>query len=125
VLHEPAAGSLAPGLLDHVADELASGGVQGFGRALYGAAWQPSHTTASLETVTREFHMFRHFEPSPLGELAGRVTLTVGENSPPPRHRAVHTLATHLGTRRRVLPGVGHAAHIEDATVLASFVPTR
>jgi pimeloyl-ACP methyl ester carboxylesterase len=58
LLHEPAAGSLAPGLLDHVAEGLASDGVAGFGHALYGPAWDPSYTHASLDTVRREFAMF-------------------------------------------------------------------
>ncbi|PXY36963.1 hypothetical protein BA062_13480 [Prauserella flavalba] len=121
VLHEPAAGSLAPGLLDHVAEGLATGGVRGFGTALYGPAWNPSLTTATLETVAGEFAMFGAFEPAPLGDAAARVTLTVGEHSPPSRHRSVRALCEHLGTRQRVLPGVGHAAHLENGAALAEL----
>jgi pimeloyl-ACP methyl ester carboxylesterase len=120
VLHEPAAGSLAPGLLDHVAEGLATGGIAGFGAALYGPAWDPSCTTVSLETVAAEFAMFGAFEPGPLGELAARVTLTVGENSPPSRHRAVRALCDHLGADQRQLPGTGHAAHLENGSALVA-----
>ncbi|MBF6172056.1 alpha/beta fold hydrolase [Nocardia blacklockiae] len=112
LLHEPAAGSLAPGLLDHVAAGLVAGGVEGFGRALYGPAWEIGCTTASRETVAAEFAMFGAFEPAPL-PAPGRVLLTVGEHSPCTRHRAVAALAAYLGTRTAVLPGVGHAAHLE------------
>ncbi|MBK1789224.1 alpha/beta fold hydrolase [Prauserella cavernicola] len=124
VLHEPAGGSLAPGMLDHVAEGLRTGGVAGFGRALYGPAWNPSRTTATRETVAAEFAMFGAFEPAPLGEHAARVTLTVGEHSPPSRHRCVRALCEHLGTRQRVLPGVGHAVHLENGAALSALVPT-
>jgi len=123
VLHEPAAGSLAPGLLDHVAEGLLSGGIDGFGAALYGPAWDRSCTTATPETVAAEFAMFGAFEPAPLGERARLVTLTVGGNSPPPRHRSVRVLCEHLGVAMRVLAGVGHAAHLEDGAALAALVP--
>ncbi|WP_024800644.1 alpha/beta fold hydrolase [Nocardia sp. BMG51109] len=113
LLHEPAAGSLAPGLLDHVAAGLASGGVEGFGRALYGPAWNPLCTNASLEKIAGEFAMFGAFEPTPLAVPTDRIVLTVGEHSPAQRHSAVAALAAHLGSRRRVLLGVGHAAHLE------------
>ncbi|WP_280370499.1 alpha/beta fold hydrolase [Nocardia wallacei] len=123
LLHEPAAGSLAPGLLDHVAAGLAAGGVEGFGRALYGPAWRHECTRASRATVAAEFAMFGAFEPAPLA-APERVVLTVGARSPGPRHRAVAALADYLGTRRLVLPGVGHAAHLEgglaDPGLLAS-----
>lgn len=124
LLHEPAAGSLAPGLLDHVAAGLASGGIEGFGHALYGPAWQPGRTRATRATVAAEFAMFAAFEPTPL-PAPDRIVLSVGELSPAPRHRAVTALARFLNTRRLVLPGVGHAAHLEGGLanphLLASF----
>ncbi|WP_280264571.1 alpha/beta fold hydrolase [Nocardia wallacei] len=121
LLHEPAAGSLAPGLLDHVAAALATGGIEGFGRALYGPRWRPADTPATLETVRAEFAMFRGFEPAPLA-AADRITLTVGANSPPPRHDSVRAVAAHLGTRVRTIPGAGHAAHLECPTKLAALI---
>lgn len=119
LLHEPAAGSLAPGLLDEVAAAFRRDGVAGFGRALYGPAWTPELTTASTETVARELAMFRAFEPRPVGSLAQRITLTVGEGSAPARHRSVQDLAATLGTEWRVLPGVGHAVHLQAPQQLA------
>lgn len=113
LLHEPAAGSLAPGLLDEVAAAFRHAGVAGFGRALYGPAWTSQLTTASRETVAGELAMFRAFEPRPVGHRARRITLTVGARSVPARHRSVRDLAAALGTEWRVLPGVGHAAHLE------------
>jgi pimeloyl-ACP methyl ester carboxylesterase len=112
VLHEPAAGRLAPGLLSHVAAGLASDGIAGFGRALYGPAWDPSLTTATLEQVKGEFAMFSTFEPGALPHPE-RVLLTVGQLSPPSRHQSVAALGEYLGVRTQVLPGVAHAAHLE------------
>ncbi|MBF6211274.1 alpha/beta hydrolase [Nocardia puris] len=122
LLHEPAAGSYAPGLLDSVAERFRVGGVEGFGRALYGPLWTRSCTSASAAVVGRELAMFRAFEPAPLGEVADRVTLTVGERSPAQRHRAVRAVAEALGTRVVVLPGVGHAVHLKNPRVLADAV---
>lgn len=114
LLHEPAAGSLAPGLLTHVAEGLAAEGVVGFGHALYGPAWSPSDTRASVETIRREFAMFGAFEPTrPAPAVASGITLTVGGNSPLSRYNAVQSLAALLGVPWRILDGVGHAAHLE------------
>lgn len=115
LLHEPAAGSLAPGLLAHVADGLASGGVRGFGRALYGPRWAPTMTVADEATVRREFAMFGAFEPRrPTGHCDG-IVLTVGEHSPAARVASVRALSGALGLPWRALPGAGHAAHLDGA----------
>lgn len=124
LLHEPAAGSLAPRLLDEVAAAFRSDGVAGFGRALYGPSWTPELTTASTETVAAELAMFRSFEPRPAGPLAQRITLTVGERSAPARHRSVQDLAAALGTEWRVVPGVGHAVHLQAPHQLAGELET-
>ncbi|MFD4405394.1 alpha/beta fold hydrolase [Nocardia sp. NPDC058499] len=122
LLHEPAAGSLAPELLDEVAAAFRRDGVAGFGRALYGPIWTPELTTASRETVAGELAMFRAFEPRPVGPLAQRITLTVGRQSSPARHRSVRDLTAALGTEWHVLPGVGHAVHLESPRRLAGEV---
>jgi hypothetical protein len=66
--------------------------------------------------VERDLVMFLGFEPgSELGSLpptTGPVLVTVGEFSPPVRHRAADALR-RLGLAVRVLPGCGHAAHLE------------
>lgn len=115
LLHEPAAGSLAPGLLRTAGRRLADDGVAGFGSTLYGPRWTTACTRVPLATVQAEFAMFSAFEPAPLGGNSERVLLTVGEHSPEARHRAVADLAQFLGVRHRTLPGVGHAAHLEGA----------
>jgi pimeloyl-ACP methyl ester carboxylesterase len=117
LLHESAAGSLAPGLLAHVGAALAADGVEGFGRTLYGPAWTIDQTRVTLETITGEFAMFGQFEPQPLPSqsrlLQSRIVLTVGENSPPARYASVQALAEFFNVPWRVLRGVGHAAHLE------------
>ncbi|GGL32737.1 alpha/beta fold hydrolase [Nocardia jinanensis] len=125
LLHEPAAGSLAPGLLDDVARAFRSEGVAGFGRTLYGPSWTTDLTAAAHETVAGEFAMFRGFEPRPVGPLADRITLTVGQHSPPARHRSVRDLGAALGLEWRVLAGTGHAAHLEAPDRLARWVRRR
>lgn len=115
VLHEPAAGSLMPGLLDPVVAAFDEDGVPGFGHELYGPGWDPSMTTSSGETVARELAMFRRFEPRPFTNSSSSVTLTVGANSPRARHESVHALAVALALEVRVLPDTSHAAHLDNA----------
>ncbi|MGW0179885.1 alpha/beta fold hydrolase [Nocardia sp. NPDC003345] len=121
LLHEPAAGSLAPGLLDDVVREFRRDGVAGFGRTLYGPCWSPELTGASYETVAGELAMFRAFEPGPVA-APERITLTVGRDSPPIRHRSVRALAAALGTGHRELPGTGHAVHLQNPSCLATLI---
>jgi pimeloyl-ACP methyl ester carboxylesterase len=112
-LHEPAAGSLAPGLLTHVAEGLATGGVRGFGTALYGSRWDPSLTTATEASIRGEFAMFGRFEPSRLKIDTATVTLSVGANSPASRFDSVRSLSRFLDVGWMTLDGVAHAAHLE------------
>ena len=72
-------------------------------------------TSADAATVKRELSMFRMFEPRPPTISPASVTLTVGENSPAARHASVAALSKAFGIRSRVLRGVGHAAHLENA----------
>jgi pimeloyl-ACP methyl ester carboxylesterase len=122
LLHEPAAGSLAPGLLAHVARGFEEQGVEGFGRALYGPAWSAGETTANRATVAREFAMFAAFEPAAIGELADRIILSWGSFSPHPREQSVSALSAHLTIRTRVIQGASHAAHLEAPRSLAEAV---
>ncbi|PKZ64693.1 hypothetical protein CYJ73_14800 [Gordonia terrae] len=113
--HEPAAGSLAPGLLDHVVEAFRRDGVAGFGRALYGPNWTIAMTSADEAVVARELAMFRAFEPrEPVVDVAP-VTLTVGQGSPADRHASVTAVAGRCGFDRRVLAGTSHAAHLDNA----------
>ncbi|MFE0748781.1 alpha/beta hydrolase [Gordonia sp. NPDC058843] len=115
--HEPAAGSLVPGLLDHVVDAFRREGVHGFGRALYGPGWTTAMTSADDAVVERELAMFRAFEPQEPVADATSVTLTVGRLSPAARHESVNAVAGRCGFGRRVLAGTSHAAHLDNAFV--------
>ncbi|MFC8042958.1 alpha/beta fold hydrolase [Nocardia sp. NPDC057353] len=122
VLHEPAAGSLVPGLLAPVAAAFADGGTGAFARTLYGQSWHEGRTTADTGTIAAELRMFRAFEPRPLPDsIADRVLLTVGADSPEPRHRADAALTALLGVRTRVVPGA-HALHLDHPTALAALI---
>jgi pimeloyl-ACP methyl ester carboxylesterase len=123
VLHEPAVGSLVPGLLASVAAAYAEGGVAGFGAALYGPAWDPAMAPEDPEAVGRDLAMFRAFEPVVgVGDLGvGRVTSTVGALSPPVRYRAARALRVHCGLPYQILDGCGHAAHLERPDLLAAL----
>lgn len=113
VFHEPAAGSLAPGLLVHVAQGLRDGGVDGFGRALYGPAWHRDDALADPAVVEREFAMFSRFEPTAPPAEAGPLLLTVGANSPPTRFAAVAALSRCTGAPWSTVARGAHAVHLE------------
>lgn len=122
VLHEPAAGSLAPGLLAHVAEGLRTGGVAGFGHALYGPGWSPADAPADPPAVSRDFAMFGAFEPTTVGPFAGPVLLTVGEYSTASRHQSVRALSAHLDVPYQVIPGARHAVHLDAPAAFAAVV---
>ena len=122
VLHEPAAGSLAPGLLDSVAAAYATGGVTGFGTTLYGPLWSPADAPADAEAVHRDLTMFRGYEPAAPANGAGPVLQTVGARSPAIRHRVATALTAELGIPGRVIDGVGHAVHLEGPQAFAALL---
>jgi len=122
VLHEPAVGSLLPGLLAPMAEAYASGGVPAFGRALYGPSWRPEDAPADPGAVARDLAMFLRFEPAAPAATPGPVVVTVGERSPEVRHRAAAALHRELGLPVRVLPGCGHAAHLEAPKAFADLL---
>jgi pimeloyl-ACP methyl ester carboxylesterase len=122
VLHEPAAGSLVPSLLDAVARAYREGGVEGFGRALYGPAWSLADAPPDHDAVARDLAMFRRFEPQAPGPGAGPVLLTVGGDSPPVRHEVHHTLMGALGVSGRTIAGARHAVHLESPQAFAALV---
>ena len=121
VLHEPAAGSYAPGLLDHVAVGWRENGVDGFGAALYGPAWTRA-LSPGAGAVARDFAMFRRFEPYAPAAALTHVLLTSGERSPESRQASVRALSRLIGARTTLVPGASHAVHLEAAAALASLV---
>ncbi|MGB9279871.1 MAG: alpha/beta fold hydrolase [Pseudonocardiaceae bacterium] len=122
VLHEPAVGSLVPGLLAPMAAAFVSGGVDAFGATLYGPAWRPAYAPADPDAVARDLAMFQAFEPRPPAPGSGPVTITVGERSPQIRHEAARLLAERFVLPVRVLPGSGHAAHLDQPIGLAALI---
>ncbi len=123
LLHEPAVGSLLPGLLDGVRRAYSAGGVSAFARSLYGPAWTDAEAPADPAAVARDLAMFAAFEPAaPVPVMrAGQVVITVGECSPAIRHDSVRRLAGRFGYPAWVVPGAGHAAHLthpEEFTAL-------
>jgi pimeloyl-ACP methyl ester carboxylesterase len=122
VLHEPAAGRLAPRLLDAAVAAMATGGPHAFGSALYGRGWTSSMLPADPDAVARDLAMFRRFEPAPTPEPMARVLLTVGEDSPPIRHDAVAAVAHLIGARMAVIPGGLHAVHVDSVPAFAAVI---
>jgi len=122
VLHEPAVGSMVPGLLDHVVAGYAADGVPGFARALYGPGWSPAMGPTDPGAVGRDLAMFRGFEPEPVAPGQGPVVVTVGSDSPAPRHAAAESLRERLGVEVRVLPGCVHFVQHDAPEALAVVV---
>jgi pimeloyl-ACP methyl ester carboxylesterase len=122
VLHEPAVGSLLPGLLDQVRAAYAEGGVPAFARALYGTAWTAAEAPADPGAVARDLAMFTSFEPVAPAPGAGPVIITVGERSPAIRHESAARLAVKFGFSVEVIAGAGHAVHLTHPAAFAAAV---
>ncbi len=122
VLHEPAVGSLLPGLLDQVRAAYAEGGVTAFGRALYGPAWTAAEAPADPGAVSRDLAMFTSFEPAAPAPGAGPVIITVGERSPAVRHESAARLAAKFGFAVEVIAGAGHAVHLTHPAAFAALI---
>lgn len=122
IVHEPAVGSLLPGLLGPVAAAYAENGVSGFGTALYGPLWNPSMAPADPDAVGRELPMFRAFEPAAAAPDQGPVLVTVGAASPPPRHAAASALHEHLGYPVRVVADAAHFVAVEQPEAFALLI---
>lgn len=122
LLHEPAAGSLYPGLLGQVRAAYQAGGVPAFAAALYGDAWAPPEAPGDPDAVGRDLAMFSAFEPSAPAACAGPVVLTVGERSPAARHESVRRLAGKFGFEAWELPGARHAVHLESPAAFAAAI---
>jgi pimeloyl-ACP methyl ester carboxylesterase len=122
VLHEPAVGSLLPGLLDQVRAAYAEGGVPAFARALYGPAWTEAEAPADPGAVARDLAMFTRFEPAAPAAGQGPVIVTVGERSPRVRHESVARLAGKFGFTVEVIGGAGHAVHLTHPAAFAEVI---
>ncbi|HEY3737079.1 MAG TPA: alpha/beta hydrolase [Jatrophihabitans sp.] len=122
VLHEPAVGSLLPGLLAPMAAAFESGGVAGFANVLYGPSWRPGLAPSDGDAVARDLAMFRGFEPRPAADGAGPVLITVGELSPQSRYDAAAALNREFGYTVQALTGSAHAAHLDAVDQLTTLI---
>jgi pimeloyl-ACP methyl ester carboxylesterase len=122
VLHEPAVGSLLPGLLDPMVAAYSDGGTPAFAATLYGPAWTPAEGPADPGAVGRDLAMFRAFEPAGPAEGEGPILLTVGALSPQIRHESVGRLAAAFALPTAVIAGTAHAAHLENPAALAAQI---
>lgn len=122
LLHEPAVGSLLPGLLSPMAEAYAAGGASAFAVTLYGPAWTAAEAPEDLAAVGRDLAMFRAFEPAAPAPGEGPVLLTVGALSPPIRHESVRRLGEAFSLPVAILPGTGHAAHLENPAAFAARI---
>lgn len=122
ILHEPAVGSLLPGLLTAVAEAYERGGAPAFAATLYGPAWTPELAPADPGAVGRDLAMFRRFEPAAPAAGSGPVLITIGAGSPPIRHEAARRLHEQFGFDTRTVAGSGHAVHLEQPQRLAELI---
>jgi pimeloyl-ACP methyl ester carboxylesterase len=122
VLHEPAVGSLVPGLLAPMAAAFSDGGTGAFARTLYGDAWTPTLLDGALDddVTARELAMFKSFEPAPASATSGDVVITVGERSPAIRHQAVEALRSAYAYETRTVPTATHFAAYEEPAAFAA-----
>lgn len=125
IAHEPAVGSLVPGLLAPMAAAFATGGTTRFARTLYGPAWRPEFAPTDPDAVGRELPMFRAFEPEPSRPGQGPVLVTVGGESPAPRHEAATALRDRLGYETAVLAGCRHFVQHERPELLVGLIRER
>lgn len=106
VLHEPAVGSLLPGLLAPMRAAFEAGGTAAFATALYGPTWV-APTQIDDDVTSRELAMFSAFEPS--APMPGnRVLVTYGAHSPAVRREAAEALRSTYGIAIAELPETGH-----------------
>jgi pimeloyl-ACP methyl ester carboxylesterase len=119
LLHEPAVGSLLPGLLAPMAAAYESGGPHAFAATLYGPAWTPAEAPADLAAVGRDLAMFRAFEPAAPAPGGDRILLSVGADSPPVRHESVRRLSAACNLPVTTLPATAHAVHLENPAAFA------
>jgi pimeloyl-ACP methyl ester carboxylesterase len=124
LLHEPAVGSLAPGLLDPMVEAYKRDGLAGFGSTLYGPMWTTAMAPADSSSLESELAMFRAFEPAAPSFSQGRVTITVGSDSPARRHVSVGALSATFGYEAVTVPHARHFVSYESPDEFAKLIAT-
>jgi pimeloyl-ACP methyl ester carboxylesterase len=130
VAHEPAVGSLAPGLLDVVAAALARGGGLELLRTLAGpdtwARLSPDDVAdleAQSEVVEADARAFMCWEPPlTLADDAARIISSVGDRSDALRRGVARRLEQRAHARVVVVPRCGHLAQLDAPRELAAVV---
>jgi pimeloyl-ACP methyl ester carboxylesterase len=122
LIHEPAVGSLVPGLLAGVRAAFTSGGTTAFARALYGDSWETTDGVGDDDVTARELAMFSRFEPSPPLPGQGPILVTTGGRSSALRRLAADVLAQRFGYESRVLEFGGHFIQRENPLEYAEVV---
>lgn len=120
--HEPAVGSLMPGLLAPVAAAFSQRGVEGLGSTLYGPSWSMEMARSNLAAIPGELAMFRSFEPTQVRPGQGPVLVTVGTASPQVRQEAAAALHTRLGYEIASIEGASHFAAWDAPAPFAAAV---
>jgi len=137
VVHEPLVGPLAPGLHEAIvaraaalaSDEDPSSPLR-FVQDLVGQdTWRrmppamQTFATAHAAMVRREVPLFTSFAPAAasIAEVRLPLTVTVGADSPAPRHEAAAVLARIAGAAVQVVPG-GHLACWEHPEFYADTI---
>lgn len=123
VLHEPAVGSLLPGLLAPIAAAFTAGGTTAFARTLYGPSWSHVLLGEVDDTVTaRDLAMFRAFEPGPPSHGTGPVLVTWGSESGAIRRAAAEALRAAWGYRTEEAIGAAHFVGYDRPDLFAALV---
>lgn len=126
VLHEPAVGSMVPGLLAPMRTAFAAGGTAAFARTLYGPSWSVDLCGAGRwlqdDVTARELAMFSSFEPAAPASGTGPAVISVGEHSPPLRHAAAAALRTRFACAVREVPGASHFAPHDNPAAFATVL---
>lgn len=139
VIHEPAAGSLVPGLLSYPGsawtgwrnkhNETATSSewqqwcrsaAEVFGHRLYGNSWTPEELPRNSEAVLRDYLMFSQFEPRK--PVCSNTTLTIGALSPKLRYDVSACFLEHFGVSSIVIPDARHCVQLENPAGFAETI---
>jgi pimeloyl-ACP methyl ester carboxylesterase len=126
IVHEPAAGSVAPELRSFVRESLDRGGGAGLLRALAGpTTWArlPADVVRELDAshalVEQDARAFLAFEPA---LATAPLVCSVGEHSSPLRFEVARRLAARTGAPVSVVEGCGHLPQLDAPQAFARLI---
>lgn len=131
--HEPAAGSLVPGLLagpgsaftnmtgsepeKTIRDKAAF-----FGRTLYGPNWRTFYLPDDTRKVFRDYQMFAAFEPHKPQIPVNRIHLTIGGASPQNRYDVAEQYAYAFRTQSYTILDARHFLPVDCPKQYAEYI---